>query len=769
MKKITFFLSALLISMMSFAGEVTISFADKAQRTEFSDEKQVWTQNGLIVTNNKAASKNAVGDYANPARFYQGSALTIECTLGNITKIVIDGNSGKPVTGIQQSIGAEATLEGNIVTVIPTAVSNSYSIANFSAQVRVNSITVTYEAGEGGETPDPTPDPEPEPDPTPDPEPEPTPDPEEPGDDVTGNPAATIAAGESASACTVNEKDGIKVGTSSKGGSMTITVPAKATALQFYAAAWKGVTGLSINITPADKVATASIELTADAGITSNTPFTLSGEATSYYYEVALNNITEETTFTVETSIAKRFVIWGVTYTAGSNEGGETPDPTPDPEPEPDPDPTPDPEEPETPVLPEGVITCAEAVAICEQTGSTATAEAYTVRGYITSIKYTWSEQYGTATFWIADTKDGGEVLQAFSCAPLTDADKVFAVGDYVELVGKLKKYNTTNEVEKGTYTHVGSTGGEGGETPEEPETPVLPEFPEGPITCAQALEVCLATGTTSTTDTYTVHGYVTKIETAYSDQYQNISFWMADTKGGEDVILAFRVKGDATVKVGDKVEVIGTLINYGGNKPEVNTGTYTILEVAEGGETPEPTPDPEEPETPVLPEGENVTFLASADKGNATDDYNQAGEFTVTKNNVSMTVTKGIATDHYRIYKNETLTITSAAGNIVAVQLTCTAAGEEKYGPGCLTADEGTYTYAGTVGTWIGNASSVVFTASSNQVRATQIVVILADGTTTGLDNITIDTNITKTIVNGQLIIIKNGVKYNVAGAVVK
>ena len=43
------------------------------------------------------------------------------------------------------------------------------------------------------------------------------------------------------------------------------------------------------------------------------------------------------------------------------------------------------------------------------------------------------------------------------------------------------------------------------------------------------------------------------------------------------------------------------------------------------------------------------------------------------------------------------------------------------------------------------------------------------SDGTTTGLDNITIDTNITKTIVNGQLIIIKNGVKYNAQGQVVK
>ena len=742
MKKITFFLSALLISMMSFAGEVTISFADKAQRTEFSDEKQVWTQNGLIVTNNKAASKNAVGDYANPARFYQGSALTIECTLGNITKIVIDGNSGKPVAGIQQSIGAEATLEGNIVTVIPTAVSNSYSIANFSAQVRVNSITVTYEAGEGGETPDPTPDPEPEPDP------EPTPDPEEPGDDVTGNPAATIVAGDNGSACTVNGKDGIKVGTSKNGGNMTITVPANATALQFYAAAWKGVTGLSINITPADKVATASIELTADEGIANSTPFTLSGEATSYYYEVALNNITEETTFTVETS-GKRFVIWGVTYTAGSNEGGETPDPTPDPEPEPDPEPTPDPEEPETPVLPEGVITCAEAVAICNEVGSTATTETYTIRGYVTNIAYAYDAGYNNISFWMADTKDGGNVFQAYRSTPTTDTDKAVKVGDYVEVTGQLTIYGTTPETKQGgTYTILEAAEGE-------PETPVLPEFPEGPITCAQALEVCLATGTTSTTDTYTVHGYVTKIETAYSDQYQNISFWMADTKDGGNVLLAFRVKGDATVKVGDKVEVIGTLINYGGNKPEVNTGTYTILEVAEGGETPEP----------ELPEG--LT-------GEGTEENPFTVEDVITLNNavVGPYYVKGyiigVMKDN-KLYSeapfevNTNLVIASTMSettNIVPVQLPSgdlRAAFNLKDNP----------TMFGALVLIQGNLEA--YFQKPGIKNPTSIEKIKSDGTTTGLDNITIDTNITKTIVNGQLIIIKDGVKYNAQGQVVK
>ena len=105
MKKFTLFLSALLISMVSMAAEATISFADVANRKTLTDDQQVWEQNGLIVTGNKSASTTNVADYSNPARFYQGSSLTIKCTLGNITKIVIDGNPAKPVENIQTSIG----------------------------------------------------------------------------------------------------------------------------------------------------------------------------------------------------------------------------------------------------------------------------------------------------------------------------------------------------------------------------------------------------------------------------------------------------------------------------------------------------------------------------------------------------------------------------------------------------------------------------------------------------------------------------------------
>ena len=276
---------------------------------------------------------------------------------------------------------------------------------------------------------------------------------------------ATIAAGENSLLCTVNGAAGVKVGSSKKAGKMTITVPAGALKLNFYAAAWNKVNGSSLTISPADKVSVATLNLTADSGIQgTTTDYTLAGTESSYSFELGLQNVTEETVLTLTSE--KRFVIWNVTYSTEASEDEETPD-TPT-----------EPENPDTPTEPEtpdttGVITCAEAVVICEATGSTATVDDYKVRGYVTDIKYAWSEQYGTATFWIADTKDGGKVLQAYSCAPLSETDRVFDLGAYVELVGKLKKYNDTNEVERGTYTIL--VAGEGGNT-DDPETPETPD-----------------------------------------------------------------------------------------------------------------------------------------------------------------------------------------------------------------------------------------------------------------------------------------------------
>ncbi|MBP3575838.1 MAG: hypothetical protein J6J55_05010 [Paludibacteraceae bacterium] len=343
-----------------------------------------------------------------------------------------------------------------------------------------------------------------------------------------------------------------------------------------------------------------SVELTCTANDDAKYgPGCLTGSTGDYAYSGPVGTWTgnaTEITFTASTNQVRASQI---VVTIDGEGGSETPETPEEPE---------TPETPDTPA-PEGVITCAEAVAICEATGATATTETYTIRGYVTEIKYVWSEQYGTATFWIADTKDGGNMLQAYSCAPLTDADKVFAVGAYVELVGKLKQYNTTNEVEKGTYTVI--TPADGGATPEEPETPETPETPEG-----------------------------------------------------------------------------------------------------------------------------GIVFDADVDQGNAGTDSNNAAAYEVEKNGVTMAVSSGILGTynnemHYRIYKNQTLVLTSTVGNITSVQFTCTANNDEKYGPGCFTVDGGDYTYSGAVGTWTGSAAEITFSAAANQVRATQIVVTIEGGAT--------------------------------------
>ena len=169
------------------------------------------------------------------------------------------------------------------------------------------------------------------------------------------------------------------------------------------------------------------------------------------------------------------------------------------------------------------------------------------------------------------------------------------------------------------------------------------------------------------------------------------------------------------------------------GNTPEVNAGgTYTIITAGEGGETPE---EPETPVTPETPEGA-IVFDADEDMGNASTDYNNAAAYEVEKNGVIMSVSSGVIgtynnENHYRIYKNQTLVLTSTVGNITSVQFTCTANNDEKYGPGCFTVDGGNYTYSGAVGTWTGSASEIVFSASVNQVRATQVVVTIEGGAT--------------------------------------
>ena len=126
---------------------VSLTFdADKANRTSYSTTQQVWSENGITFTNDKASSSTPVADYGNPVRLYASSSITIAMADGSkIVKIDFLCNNTTYSTNLANSISG-ATVSGTTVTVELDSVEN-YTVT-LGAQVRLNSLTVYYEVNE---------------------------------------------------------------------------------------------------------------------------------------------------------------------------------------------------------------------------------------------------------------------------------------------------------------------------------------------------------------------------------------------------------------------------------------------------------------------------------------------------------------------------------------------------------------------------------------------------------------------------------------------
>ena len=122
--------------------ERELVFDDTAKRTTYTTSQQIWEDNGVIFTNNKESSTNAVADYAKPVRLYAGSSIIIECD-SNIAKIVFNCNTSAYATALKNSIDATATVNDKVVTVELDGSANEYTVAKLTAQVRIDSLTVT--------------------------------------------------------------------------------------------------------------------------------------------------------------------------------------------------------------------------------------------------------------------------------------------------------------------------------------------------------------------------------------------------------------------------------------------------------------------------------------------------------------------------------------------------------------------------------------------------------------------------------------------------
>ena len=113
------------------------------------------------------------------------------------------------------------------------------------------------------------------------------------------------------------------------------------------------------------------------------------------------------------------------------------------------------------------------------------------------------------------------------------------------------------------------------------------------------------------------------------------------------------------------------------------------------------------------------VTFTAGTDVYPSSD----AGAHSLTKDGVTIAVSNGTfgRDDNYRIYKNQTLTVSSEAGAITKIVMNCTSSNPASN----FEALDG-LTVDGDNGIWAGSAAEVSFLASGAQVRMTSVEVTL-------------------------------------------
>lgn len=348
---------------------------------------------------------------------------------------------------------------------------------------------------------------------------------------------------------------------------------------------------------------------------------------------------------------------------------------------------------------------------------------------------------------WATGNSSGRTVQVYGSNTPYTDATNLFGdkAGDLLGTI-LLEGESTTVTVE-GDYYYVGlrSANGavflksisiewDGSEAPEptpdpEPDPDPTPD-PEpvaiDTLTCAAAAKAALA----GSSDSAVVIGYVTEIASAWTSQYKNISFWMADSDNGGQVFEAFRAVCETKEEapgVGDKVAVKGKLTKHN-STPEMDAGcTFTILEHS--------TVEPEDMGKVTIAE-----FLEAKDKFNI---------YTLTGTVSDIQKDKQDSTQ-YSVYGN--FNLTDSTGTIYIYGL-LTADGEAKKFLELGIEEGDVITLKGSYYEFNGNP----------QIK--DAIFVSKTSGETALEAVRSEEKAEKRMVNGQLVIIRNGVMYNAAG----
>ncbi len=210
---------------------------------------------------------------------------------------------------------------------------------------------------------------------------------------------------------------------------------------------------------------------------------------------------------------------------------------------------------PSTPTYttPEEILNAAYAL----ETGASLAGGPYTLTGKITVIDSEYSEQYGNITVTIA--------VEGLEAKPITcyrlkgEGANLLAVGDTITVSGSIKNHEGLVEFNSGcTFTNRVPASGSGDTPP-----------PATTLTPAEIVELAYGLGADATTsESYTLTGVISKINTAWSSQYSNITVTILVAGKEDKPIQCYRLKGTGadTLAVGDTITVTGTFINYKGN-----------------------------------------------------------------------------------------------------------------------------------------------------------------------------------------------------------
>jgi hypothetical protein len=305
-------------------------------------------------------------------------------------------------------------------------------------------------------------------------------------------------------------------------------------------------------------------------------------------------------------------------------------------------------------------------------TAGTYTTDKVYVKGIVTKIDNI-DTSYGNSTYYLGDTKTATTTLEVYrgyyyGGTKFTTGSEI-AVGDTILVQGVLINYNGTKEITQGssiiTINGKDANGNTGGSTNTgSTVAPAGEGTAASPYNVAKAMSITTALAADTPTDEVYVEGIIVSTPNIDITKYGSATFYISDdgsTNGQYYIYGSKYFNGDSytatdQLKAGDKVVLVGKLVNYKGNTPEMTTGGKLYsLNGTVGGSTSE---TGGETSTPT---GTSVVATIDGTTVTAANPNVTPGTTTVTFDATSLT--QESATDATTFTLSDGTTITFAGG----------------------------------------------------------------------------------------------------------